>query len=276
MTRRVTVVFRYDDYSSRSDTDLEVQLLQTFENAGLPCTFGVVPCVTPVDEELLPQTGQPLTKAKASILRQAIRSGTLQVALHGYTHQTILARENGGWSEFKGLPYEAQAERIGAGRAMLEEMVAVPIRTFIPPWNSYDTNTLRGLERLGFSCISAGKYGVTSPLSQLSFLPSTCGLADFPAALSATKSHPGKSVIVVLLHPIDFQQNRESAIAGIGHLLETLRSQTDTVVRTIEEATERAQGLRALEYERYFRPLHRRLLPSFLHKQLLFYPLPNH
>ena len=40
---RVTVVFRYDDYSSRSNTDLEEKILQAFSRHKACCTVSMIP-----------------------------------------------------------------------------------------------------------------------------------------------------------------------------------------------------------------------------------------
>lgn len=268
-------MFRYDDYSSRSDPDVERQLFSAFEETGLSCTVGIVPYATPVDEDPSPQTRTPLTPDKVDVLERALRAGVVDIAQHGWSHQTVLSREQGGWTEFAGLGLDVQVERIAEGKRLLEQALGVVVRIFIPPWNSYDSNTCRALEELSFECISAGRYGTISESSHLRFLPSTCSLSDLPRAVQwARKGRAERSVIVALLHPADIRKEGPGC-PDLSSLLLWLRAQGDVQVRTIGQTIDLAHGLDALQYRRYFRPLSRRLLPSFVFKPLLYYPLPR-
>ena len=101
----------------------------------------------------------------------------VEVALHGFNHQTNRREEAGGNSEFEGLGYDEQYMKISRGKAILENQLGLKITTFVPPWNSYDSTTLRVLEVSGFSTISAGLWGTCEGSSRLSFIPSTCSLS---------------------------------------------------------------------------------------------------
>ncbi len=41
----VTIVFRYDDYSSRNDIMIERRILAAFAKSHMTCTFGVIPFI---------------------------------------------------------------------------------------------------------------------------------------------------------------------------------------------------------------------------------------
>ena len=43
--KQIIVVFRFDDYSSRSSTDIEIKLIDAFQKYNACCTFGVIPFV---------------------------------------------------------------------------------------------------------------------------------------------------------------------------------------------------------------------------------------
>jgi len=49
--KMITVFFRYDDYSSRSNTDLEVKYISAFKEAGFCCLFGIIPFAVARDAE---------------------------------------------------------------------------------------------------------------------------------------------------------------------------------------------------------------------------------
>jgi peptidoglycan/xylan/chitin deacetylase (PgdA/CDA1 family) len=240
----ITLVFRYDDYSSGSRTDLEVKLIKAFQKYNIPCTFAVIPYNSDNKAEVPdpdPQKVFPLTLWKASILNNAIKAGILEVALHGYTHRTTRIRTpDPDYTEFAGLDYNSQIKKIAKGKGLLEKMLGVRITTFIPPWNTYDMNTIRALEELGFRTISADNAGVREESSQLKFLPFTSDLLNLKDAVeSARKISDVQPVIVVLFHPSDFLEmgRKEGKLTyqGFVELLNWIVSQKDIHVRTIGE-----------------------------------------
>lgn len=233
--QRINVVFRYDDYSSRSSTEMEIKLIDTFQKHNISCTFGVIPYAWAGSRyKTLPQNVIPLSLMKANILRNAIKKGSVEVALHGYSHQTL--RERGGSTEFNGIDYNEQTERIAKGKRLLEEMLGTRIDIFIPPWNSYDLNTIRALEKLNFEYISAYGNGDASESSLLKFIPYTCRLLELrDAVLSARGTSDAYPIIVVLFHAYNFLEvNRELGqfqYSEFIELLDWLSQQKD--VRTV-------------------------------------------
>jgi peptidoglycan/xylan/chitin deacetylase (PgdA/CDA1 family) len=201
--KQIIVVFRYDDYSSLSSTDLEVRLINTFQKYKIAFTFGVVPFTVSNHLNTSPQNVFPLSQSKAMILRNAMKDGTLEIAQHGYSHQTV--SEKGIYSEFYGLNYDSQLQKIEKGKIFLEEILHAEISTFIPPFNSYDLNTVRVLEKLGFKCISSSIDGDATEFSNLYFLPKTCSLLQLQNAIKAARMiRDPQPIIVVLLHEYDF------------------------------------------------------------------------
>ena len=115
---QITVVFRFDDYSSRSSTEFEVRLINAFRKYNAVCTFGVIPYACTGDKhDIRPQGVAPLTLEKAAILKNAIEEGILEVALHGYSHQTIRSKSYGRYTEFSGLNLNSQVAKIAKGLA---------------------------------------------------------------------------------------------------------------------------------------------------------------
>jgi len=272
--KSITVAFRCDDYSRISNTDLEVKLIKAFQGYNIPCTFGVIPYVSDNCEvpDPDPQKVYRLPLCKASILNDAIKAGILEVALHGYSHRTIrIKAEDADYTEFSGLDYNSQIKKIAKGRSLLEKMLGVRITTFIPPWNAYDTNTIRVLEELGFRIISADNTGVITESSQLKFLPFTCDVLNLKGAVeSARKISDVQPVIVVFFHAYDFleigMEKVELTYQDFVQLLTWVRSQKDVHVRTIDEAT---QVIRDLDSHRFisnfqFYSLLEKYSPSFL------------
>lgn len=237
--RRVTVVFRCDDYSETSNTALEVKVIDAFRARGVCCTFGIIPfiCSGSVHDSR-EQEGIPLSAAKADILKEAVEAGAVELALHGYAHQTI--RDTGGWTEYVGLGYDAQLAKLKKGKDFLEQMVDQPVRIFVPPWNSYDANTTRALGDLGFRCLSADTSGISESPSSVRLLPSTCGLQRLRKAVETARRGPDADPLVVaLFHIYDFVE--ADKIQGILTcqdfigLLDWLVSQGDVDVRSMSD-----------------------------------------
>lgn len=81
------------------------------------------------------------------------------IAQHGYQH--VYVNKNGGLlgitpkSEFAGLPYETQREKIEEGQKILRQH-GLSTDIFVAPSHSFDHNTLRALSECSFRMISDG------------------------------------------------------------------------------------------------------------------------
>jgi len=156
--KAITVVFRYDDPSAKTNTDIEGQLIAAFRQYNMCCTFAVIPFVVRDVHDPKPQEYLPLPEERAQLFAGAAREGVLEIAQHGYSHQTNGLQAE-GYSEFAGLKYEEQVQKIKKGKEFLEQKLGMPVLTFVPPWNSYDVDTLRALEQTGFQCLSSNRQG---------------------------------------------------------------------------------------------------------------------
>lgn len=238
----VTVVFRFDDYSATSNTTAEVRLIDAFRRRHIPLVVGVIPCVGATGR----QDGVALSGEKAAILREAVQTGTVDVALHGYSH-----RKTGWWTEFAGLPYEEQVQRLEWGRVILDNALGAQVTTFIPPYNAYDDATLRAMQHLRFTCLSAGKLGLDDECS-LRFLPSTCGLANARRIIESARHAPSARIVLILFHAFDFLDVDESrgflSWAAFEQLLDWIVRQENVTVRS---ATELVDGNTDLSPQRF-------------------------
>lgn len=243
--RKVNVVFRYDDYSFRSSTEIEQKVIDLFQDQGIAITFGVIPFnVTAEDVTHLPVE-------KENILKTGVENGVIDVALHGFSHQTINAEYP---TEFSGREYKDQVELLSEGKQYLENITHAPITTFIPPWERYDLDTLRALEALQFSTISAGSTGDVITDSQLHYLPHTTDLGQLQDAVEiARKSSDMQPVIVVLLHPYDFLEVSEErgsiTFPVFSYLVNWVTSQSDVRILSIDQATKTISGLDANRFQ---------------------------
>ena len=240
----IVVVFRYDDYSSISATDVEKKVVEIFQERNLSCTFSVVPFIcaqSGMDPN--PQKLIPLTAEKLQLLRDGIRSGTLEVALHGYSHQTI--RTWGYFTEFAGLDYTSQRLRLEDGKAFLEKELGIAVTTFDAPFDTFDRHTVRALQSTGFQVFSPN---LDEPLdiprgSTLKFLPATCGITGVRAILqSARKVESQQPFVVVLFHPYDFTEASKNrgriSTDDLQSLVHWIQRQPDMRILSVKQAAQ--------------------------------------
>ncbi len=267
--KQIFVVFRYDDYSSLSSTELETKLIESFRKFNISCVFGVVPfAVTKDCHSTQPQDLLPLTPEKIILLKKGLNDAVIEVAQHGYSHQTVTLKR---YTEFAGIDYNEQYKKIEKGKLYLENKLGVEINSFIPPWNTYDLNTLNILEDLKFNSILIGTSGNTKE-SSLKFLPATCSLFNLKDAVKeAMESSDLQPFIGVLFHQYDFQgynsQNKGLKYEEFEKLLEWITSQKNVRILSVAQAVKSIEDLSCYRLEN---SMNLKRLSSFLPKS--FYP----
>ena len=273
----VTYIFRYDDYSSKSPTAFEEKLIQLFKKVEIPLTVGVVPYVVAGDWNDPASTDTlVLSENKIRILTDAALEGTVEIALHGYSHGRLATAPDGESSEFMGVDVDIQCERIRAGKEFLERATGTRITSFIPPHNRYDAGTLQCLEQEDFLTVSADLTGSSHQARSIRFFPFISG--KFPqlkqaheAAIRQVSDNP---VVVVMMHPADFieagpSDDPQISLNELEELLKNLKSQLPTRFSTFERAAmERPDfgGERLHEYQTFINSFLYRASPGFLRR----------
>lgn len=156
--RGVGIVIRLDDISPLMDIGKFKRFENIMDRHNLPAVLGAIPYHFRKEK---------ISKI-ADMLHELEYKGW-EIAQHGYTRESL--SNNSGLiglkkaSEFAGLPYELQRERILKGKEIMRENGFCPI-TFIAPWNSYDKNTIRALADGGFKIVSANRlsFGINSKI----------------------------------------------------------------------------------------------------------------
>jgi hypothetical protein len=73
---KVTVILRYDDYSTKSPTDMERKMVEILKKRHAKVVFAVTPFVAAKNTEIVcPQKELPLTPLKVSLLKDAVNAG---------------------------------------------------------------------------------------------------------------------------------------------------------------------------------------------------------
>lgn len=234
---RITVFFRYDDFSELSPAAVDVPLIAALTRQQVPCAFATVPAITTGSyRDPTPVAVARLGPQKAAMLRSATAVGAVDVALHGLHHRT-----RGGpglHSEFVGLDEETQYALLCEGKSVLEGAIERSVVSFVPPWNTYDEATLRALARAGVLGISANRFRPALDAGGLTYLPITTEPARLRAAVEAARgSIAADPVIGVLFHPYDFAESGDArasmSVAAFEKELAWLKGQPDVDIEAL-------------------------------------------
>jgi len=296
---KIIIIFRYDDFSVKSNTYIEENIIDIFKKRNMPITISVMPFISSdeinnfdnsiknyqalsftVKHEVLhdkfssPNYVTPLSSQKAEILKNGIKEGMIEVALHGYVHQDNQKHDNYK-SEFSGIDYNNQEKMIAEGENLLEDLLGKKITIFVPPWNNYDVNTLRAIEKLGFEYLSADIPGEVDGNVKLKYFPVTCGISQLENSINIARkmkySHP---IITVLFHSYDFIEDNNIkgviSINSLTSLLDVISSQSDISVLSINGAFNAVQDF---SVQRYINNSNYRSVLFYLPKSLHIFPV---
>lgn len=147
------IAIRMDDITPDMDWDKFLAFKELLDEYGIHPLIGVVP----------DNRDENLHKAKEAgdfweYIKELQENGWC-IAMHGYQH--IYTTKKGGlfplnhFSEFAGVPFEKQKEMLHRGTGIFAQN-GVKTDIFMAPAHSYDKNTLRALQELGYRKITDG------------------------------------------------------------------------------------------------------------------------
>lgn len=252
---KILVALRYDDLTAKSDWPAEKRMFELAAAQRLPVSVAIIPALfeppgaasasdataaaeaaeAPSDDERA-EAGR-IYDEKVLRLRELAGAGQVEIAQHGWTHYY---RTDRPWprTELAGLSYRDQRSRIQRGKKRLERTLGLAVKTFMPPWNSYDTTTLRVLGDLDFDLVAAGRRGAADPRPgrKMGYLPATCEHDHARAAVAEVRQTGRPALIVVQLHPYNLGPGGSLGIAGLERLVAWLGTQPDVAGVTLSQA----------------------------------------
>jgi len=236
----IRLALRFDDPSATSDRALEEGIFAAARTAGIPLTVAVIPFRNQAGEQV------GLTEARAAHLIQAQRDGIIEVAQHGYCHEPESAGQKPP-SEFSGVDFGRQLERISQGRSALEALFGKAIAGFVPPWNTFDAGTSHALAQSGFRYLSAGWEMDAGCVPGLAYLPRTCQMTELPSVLDALRAFDSLDpVVVAVMHHYDFAESGNpqatTDLYRFGALLQSLGRDGRLQVSTLSGLADAACG----------------------------------
>ena len=244
-SKRITVSFRFDDYPAMHEMESGTRILNTFMAKRIPITFAVIPYDGKYVPRSAPGTLDAETRKVASLFLNAIKSRRFEVAQHGYSHEENYFGPDNGSSEFAHLPLKDQVDRMRTGKALLEKMLGRRVKCFVPPWSTYDINTLRAAEQCGFKVFSAsGLPGQEGRGYSLKFRGSDEQLSTLKQRIDAERKGTEKrQVVTVLFHASDFTEINDElgtmTFPKLDELLDWVKTQPDVSVKLLSKTAVR-------------------------------------
>lgn len=236
---RIVVVFRNDDPSALSDVAHERRLFERFEHWNVPQTIGVIPNITRGDKhtprgtDFAPLASNP--EMVELLAKHCAKTGS-EIALHGFTHQTnrfsIPARRF--YFEFARLPLAEQEEMMRKGARMIEEATGLRPKTFIPPWNRLDGNTVAACENTGFTVLSTRLF---VPAERTIPFGSNSSLPEFAQHLERARESESRVFIHLLLHTPSMKSREEQEL--LEQVLRAVRKEPHSEAMTVVAAATR-------------------------------------
>ncbi|MCE9642716.1 MAG: DUF2334 domain-containing protein [Candidatus Andersenbacteria bacterium] len=151
-------ILRIDDVCPTMNWELFSMITDTCDELGIAPILGVIP--DNQDQALV-------AAAPHNLFWEYIKKKASQgwiIAQHGYQH----IYEQHKKTEFAGLSYDAQFEKIQSGRNILLKQLGFAPTWWMAPAHSFDETTCKALEALGFEYITDGtalypykKHGLT-------------------------------------------------------------------------------------------------------------------
>lgn len=241
-SQNIHLVFRYDDYMLKNNST-DSNVVSVFLKHHVPLVLGIIPCDS--REQFV---CQPDFNFKTK-LQQAVKSGAVEISLHGLNHQKLTSA-----GEFAGLEYRQQRDRLLTGKLFLDSVFDTHVISFIPPWNAYDSKTLDALHDCGFSVISSSIPDKNFDRKDMEYYPHSLG--DFNLLITEIQKNKDRDgLIVVMIHAYDFKTAR--SIQQLDSVLAIVSSDKEISLRTF-------RGLSEVEYH-----VNEKLIKAQWHKCLL-------
>lgn len=165
---------RLDDITPDMDWEKFYRVKDILDKFNIKPLIGIVP--DNQDKGLSKQEAKPEFWQE---MRELAQKGWT-ISQHGYEHR--YESKDGGilginmYSEFAGLPFERQKEKLSKGKQILEEN-EIYTDIFMAPAHSYDDNTLKALNELGFHYVTDGYSNGLYRYKGLGFIP--CRTANY-------------------------------------------------------------------------------------------------
>ena len=161
-------LLRFDDICPTMDWDQWNRAVELMDKYDIKPLIGVIPSCADQKLDINPERGDFWQYIKS------LQEKGYAIAMHGFEH-VYRTKSKGlvgvsNQSEFAGLSYESQYRMLEEGKKIMQEN-GVDTDIFFAPSHSYDHNTLKALNELGFRWLSDGKGLKANRYKELKLLP---------------------------------------------------------------------------------------------------------
>ena len=171
ISKNTGFVIRLDDIAENMNWDMMERVTNLFDKFGVKPVLGIIP--NNEDSELL---SYPKTNIDFWDKVRAWKNKGWEIAMHGNNH--VYGKFNsktdylghGGNTEFCGLPFNEQLEKIRKGLNKFKKE-NISTRIFFAPNHTFDHNTLLALKECGIKFIIDGYGLMPYEEDQISFIP---------------------------------------------------------------------------------------------------------
>lgn len=146
------VMFRNDDIQPWYERESFDEINRLFLEEEVPVTHAVIPAVG--DDEVPITEDQDICDEMTRL--ESEHPDLFEMTLHGYTHEP--RTDFMGGSEFADIPIETQRDWLEEGESIHEDCVGSSPETFIPPMNTYDSNTVEVLGERDYTTVSGAAW----------------------------------------------------------------------------------------------------------------------
>lgn len=162
------ILFRLDDICPRMGSAQFNRIKDIFFQYNVHPIIGVVPDCK--DETLNIDKEDPEFWDKIRELQNLGWTVAMHGCFHVYVTKSNGLISHGAKSEFAGLPYKEQYEKIQLGKEILGNK-GITTDVFMAPSHSYDKNTLKALKKAGFKYVTDGLTNHPYKFMGLLFVP---------------------------------------------------------------------------------------------------------
>ncbi len=164
------LLIRLDDITPDMDWEKFERLAALFEQYQIHPIIGVVPD----NQDKTLRIREPEADFWERI--HALKGRGWVIAQHGFQHVYVTGKSGllgvNAFSEFAGLPYQEQYEKLRKGQEIFEKK-GIPATMFMAPGHAFDRKTLKALKKLGFTSVTDGYGSMPYRRAGLLFLPCT-------------------------------------------------------------------------------------------------------
>jgi peptidoglycan/xylan/chitin deacetylase (PgdA/CDA1 family) len=191
------VAFRLDDVQDYWLNDVQIEIMEIFDEKNLPLTIGIIGNEIGTDPAI------------TSYINQSVPKNLLEIANHGWTHE-----------DFTELDKETQSSLIKKINKKIQQTFGVMPSVFIPPYNEFDNGTISAMKENYITHFSSSIAISEPPFplanSQLYNFPETSFTGELSpdgifvpvnhklTLLQIEKSVSEHGFAVVMMHPQDF------------------------------------------------------------------------